>query len=76
MVPNDMVHHPAHYGGAENQFEPLKVIEAWGLCWHLGDCVKYIARAGKKPGNSRLQDLQKARFYLDREIELEAARVG
>lgn len=61
----EQVNHPAHYGG-DNTYEAIKVIEAWGLNFRLGNCVKYIARAGKK-GN-RLLDLQKALWYLQREI--------
>jgi hypothetical protein len=70
------VHHPGHYGGADNPYETIKVIEAWGLGFHLGNCVKYISRAGKKPDPmltaeaTALRDLRKARFYLDREIAL------
>jgi hypothetical protein len=60
------VDHPAHYGGADNPYEAIKVIEAWNLGFCLGNAVKYIARAGKK--GAALEDLQKARWYLDREI--------
>lgn len=62
----DLVNHPSHYGGADNPYESIKVIEAWELGFHLGNTVKYIARAGKK--GDRLTDLKKARWYLDREI--------
>lgn len=62
----EAVDHPAHYGGAENVYEAIKVIEAWGLGFHLGNVVKYIARAGKK--GAALEDLRKARWYLDRFI--------
>lgn len=44
------------------------MIEAWDLGFHLGNVVKYLARAGKK--GPYLEDLRKARFYLDRKIEL------
>lgn len=60
---------PNHYGGEENPFEPIKVIEAWGIGFHLGNTVKYIARAGKKSNAPMLDDLKKARWYLNREIE-------
>lgn len=60
------VHHPAHYGGAENVYEAIKVIDAWALGFCLGNTVKYIARAGKK--GDMLTDLMKARWYLDHEI--------
>lgn len=61
----DSVDHPAYYGGEGNPYECVKVIEAWGLGFRLGNAVKYIGRPGK--GNY-LQDLKKARWYLDREI--------
>lgn len=63
----DAVNHPAHYGGAGNPYEAIKVIEAWGLGFRLGNAVKYISRAGKK--GSAIEDLRKAQWYLDREIE-------
>ena len=64
---------PSHYGG-DSPYEAIKVIEAWNLGFRLGNTVKYISRAGKKPGASRLQDLRKALWYLAREIELEEAK--
>ena len=63
---SDAVNHPAHYGGAANPYEAIKVIEAWGLGFCLGNALKYISRAGKK--GSLVEDLEKARWYLDREI--------
>lgn len=69
----EAVNHPAHYGGSENPYEAIKVIEAWKLGFCLGNTVKYIARAGKK--GSEVEDLKKARWYLDREIaNMEAKR--
>jgi hypothetical protein len=62
----DAVNHPQHYGGADNPYEAIKVIEAWELGFCLGNTVKYIARAGKK--GAALEDLEKSRWYLDREI--------
>lgn len=44
----DTVDHPAHYGG-DTTYEAIKVIEAWSLGFCLGNAVKYICRAGKKP---------------------------
>jgi hypothetical protein len=60
----DNVNHPAHYkvGGIET----IDFIEAKNLSYHLGNVVKYIARADSK-GN-REEDLLKARWYLNREI--------
>lgn len=63
----EQVNHPNHYGGQGNPYEAIKVIEAWELNFHLGNAVKYIARAGKKGGAK--QDLQKAVWYLQREID-------
>lgn len=62
----DTVNHPPHYGGEGNVYEAIKVIEAWGLGFCLGNVVKYLARAGKK--GALVEDLKKARWYLDREI--------
>ena len=61
----EAVNHPQHYGGADNPYEAIKVIEAWALGFCLGNTVKYIARAGKK--DATIQDLKKALWYLDRE---------
>lgn len=66
---DDLVDHPSHYGGADNPYEAIKVIEAWELGFHLGNAVKYIARAGRKDPSKTVEDLRKARWYLDREIE-------
>ena len=64
---NDPVNQPSHYkvGGVET----IDFIEAKGLGYHLGNVVKYITRAGHKGTNQGLQDLRKARWYLDRAIE-------
>lgn len=63
------VNHPKHYGGQENVYEAIKVIEAWELNFSLGNAVKYIARAGKKDASKTVEDLEKAKWYLEREIE-------
>ena len=62
----DPVNAPSHYieGRA---YEPIDVIEDWGLDFCLGNTVKYISRAGRK--NDTLEDLKKARWYLDRRIK-------
>lgn len=65
----DMVDHPAHYGGEDDVYEVIKVIEAWGLGFHLGNAVKYIARAGVKDPETEIQDLEKSRWYIDRRIQ-------
>lgn len=65
--PDAAVHHPPHYGGENNPYEAIKVIEAWGLGFNLGNTIKYISRAERK--GTPLQDLEKAAWYLNREIE-------
>lgn len=65
-VGGNAVNHPSHYGGENNPYEAIKVIEAWGLNFNLGNTAKYISRAGKK--GALIEDLRKARWYLDREI--------
>lgn len=61
------VNHPLHYGG-DTTYEAIKVIEAWGLGFCLGNTVKYISRSGKKDPAKELEDLKKAAWYLNREI--------
>lgn len=65
-VVNDPVDHPAHY--TSSGIEVADAIDAWELNWRLGNAVKYIARAGKKDPDKLVEDLQKARWYLDREL--------
>lgn len=62
----DVINHPSHYtfGG----LEVIDAIEAWSLGFALGNAVKYIARAGRKDPAKHVEDLKKARFYIDREI--------
>lgn len=60
----EMVNHPDHYQG--NGIEVIDVIEAFDLGFCLGNTIKYILRCGKK--DAALQELKKARWYLDREI--------
>ena len=64
------VNHPQHYGGLENTYEVIKVIEALEMDFHLGNTFKYIARAGKKGTDKEIQDLEKALWYLQRKIDL------
>lgn len=62
------VHNPAHYGGASNPYETIKVIRAWDLGFCLGNAVKYISRAGKKDPEKLIEDLEKAVWYLQEAI--------
>lgn len=65
------VDQPPHYGGKDYPYQPIHVIEAWGLGFCLGTALKYIGRAGRKLGESRTKDLQKALWYINRELEQE-----
>lgn len=56
---------PSHY--AFSAYEPKDVIRTWGLNFNLGNVVKYVARAGRK--GDKVEDLKKARQYLEFEIE-------
>lgn len=62
---HDPVNHPAHY--TFGSIEVIEVIEDWELGYHLGNAVKYIARAPHK--GHMIEDLEKARWYLSREIQ-------
>lgn len=62
----EAVNHPKHYGGEDNPFEVIKIINHYDLNFELGNVLKYVLRADKK-GN-RKQDLQKALWYLTYEI--------
>lgn len=61
------IDHPKHYN--QGKIEVIDFIEDQELGFHLGNVVKYIARAGKKSSSTKIEDLQKARWYLDREIQ-------
>lgn len=65
---NDPVNHPSHY--TDGKIEVLDFIEDKKLNYHRGNAVKYICRAGKKDPAKEAEDLEKAVFYLNREIEL------
>ena len=64
---SDKISAPEHYTYAD--IEPKDAIRGWNLNFNLGNVVKYIVRAGRKDGNTILDDLRKARQYLDFEIE-------
>lgn len=63
-IEHDVVNHPSHY--TRGKIEVIDFIEDQQLPYHLGNVVKYIARAGYK--GDKLEDLKKARWYLDRYI--------
>lgn len=62
------VNHPSHYN--QGKFEVIEVIEDQKLGFHLGNAIKYICRAGKKNPEKTVEDLKKAKWYIERQIEL------
>ena len=65
-VRDDAVEHPSHY--TRGKIEVIEFIEDQGLGYHLGNCIKYICRAGFKDPNKEVEDLEKAEWYLRRHI--------
>lgn len=59
------INHPKHY---QAKIEPLDLIDAWNLNFNLGNVVKYVCRAGKKDKEKEIEDLEKAKFYLEYQI--------
>jgi hypothetical protein len=70
------VEHPSYYGGGDNPYEAIKVINAWDLNFSLGSAIKYICRAGRKDSEKQIEDLEKAAFYLVLEINRLRANKG
>lgn len=71
----DAVNRPAHYTEGR-KYEPIDVIEDWNLGFSAGNALKYISRAGRKPGgrnqsdlDKNVQDIEKAIWYLNRRIK-------
>lgn len=61
--------HPDYYkGSGSHPIEVFEIIDQFGLDFYLGNVVKYIARAGRKSGNTKRQDLEKAAHYIDEAI--------
>lgn len=65
-VPYDNAN-PEHYRRL-GEYSALHVVHKWGLSYCLGSALKYIQRAGTKPGASTVEDLKKAVWYIQREI--------
>lgn len=63
---DDKINHPKHYCEGR-KYEPIDIIEDWGLGMHAGNAVKYISRAGRK--GDAIEDLEKARWYVDRYVQ-------
>ena len=66
-VEDDPVNHPSHY--TYGSIEVMDYIEDKGFNFALGNAVKYISRAGRKDADKTIQDLEKASWYLNREIK-------
>lgn len=64
---DDKVNHPSHY--TDGKIEVIDYIEDKGFGYHLGNAVKYISRAGKKDPDKYVEDLEKAKWYIGREID-------
>lgn len=77
---SDAVNHPKHY--TSGKIEVIDFIEDKELNFNLGNVVKYVARNGRKESQGKsleskaLEDLKKARFYIDREIATREAQLG
>jgi len=67
---SDLINHPDHYKA--NGMECIDVIEALdlGYAFCVGNAIKYIFRRGTKPNHDTLEDLKKARWYIDRAIQI------
>ena len=61
------VDHPSHYN--KGKIEVIDAIEDWDLNFSRGNAVKYVARAGLKDKDTEIEDLQKALWYIEREIK-------
>lgn len=69
LAENAAINHPPYYGG-DNTYEVIKVLEAWDLCFHKSNALKYIYRSGKKSKETEIKDLEKAVWYIQRKIDL------
>lgn len=65
---SDNVKSPSHYR-SDSGIEVIDAIEAWNLGFCKGNIIKYVARAGFKDPTKEIEDLEKAKWYLEREIK-------
>jgi len=61
------INHPSHYGGENNPYEAITIIEHYNLGFHLGNVLKYVLRSDKK--ENEVEDLKKAKWYIERKIK-------
>ena len=64
---NDIINHPSHY--TDGRIEVIDFIDDKKLNFERGNAIKYICRAGKKDKSKEIEDLQKAAWYINHEIE-------
>ena len=64
---DDKVNHPSHY--TSGKIEVIDFIEDQNFNYPRGNAIKYICRAGKKDKSKETEDLEKAIWYLNREIK-------
>ncbi|RCS59742.1 DUF3310 domain-containing protein [Parvibium lacunae] len=62
----DAVNHPSHYTEHPSGVECIQITEHMNFC--VGNAIKYLWRAGRKEQAAHIEDLKKARWYIDREI--------
>lgn len=73
QIAEEAVNHPPHYGG-DTAYEVIKCLEAWAelnplvMDLNIGQAIIYLARAGVKDPSKDLEDVKKARWWLDRWI--------
>lgn len=72
---NRNVQHPSHYAEGR-KYEPIEVIEDWQLNFCKANALKYISRAGRKDPQKETEDLEKAIWYLKKEIDFIKERSG
>jgi len=73
-INDGVINHPEYYN--TGKYEVISVIEDWELGFHLGNAVKYIARAGRKNRDEYIKDLEKAVWYINRLITLPNKNTG
>lgn len=77
---SDNINHPSHY--TSGKIETIDFIEDKELNFNLGNVIKYVARAGRKKSKGKsvdlkaLEDLKKAQWYIQREIETREKQMG
>ena len=64
---NKLVNHPDHYNKHPSGVECIDIVRH--MNFNLGNVIKYLWRAGLKDGNADIQDLEKAKWYLEDEIK-------